>query len=117
LSLIRCAVLALLLSPSIASAAETRCPDTHAGARLVGASLFDGPPGEHADLVPDRIHRGKGGVLTSEWNVAAMPRTGRGLYIECRYGRGAPAVVSTVADAGACTLVSRRGGGGTLVCK
>ena len=97
--------------------AESRCPDTHAGAHLAGASLFDGPPSEHADLVPDRIHQGRRGVLTSEWDVAAMPRAGRQIYLECRYGSGAPTIVSTLTTERACTLVSRRTGPTTLVCK
>jgi hypothetical protein len=117
LSLIRLAVIGLLLCPGITLAAETRCPATHAGAPLAGASLFDGPPSEHADLVPDRIRKGDRGVLTSTWNVAAMAGTSRPIYLECRYGPRAAAIVSTVAPRGACTLVSSPHGGTTLVCR
>lgn len=32
---------------------ETGCPQRHEGRRLVKVSLFDGPPSNHADLVPE----------------------------------------------------------------
>ncbi|WP_146101974.1 STY0301 family protein [Rhodopila globiformis] len=60
-----------LLSSSVAFAAATMlagsalageagCPEVHAGAHLVTVTLYDGPPDEHADLMPDTVHESKG---------------------------------------------------------
>lgn len=68
-----------------AFAAEVHCPPS-VSARgktfpLADASVFDGPPEEHADLMPD--------LETSEWDIATDQKAGktpgRSLYLVCRY--------------------------------
>jgi hypothetical protein len=90
-----------LLVPSLARAAEISCPETRSDAHLATVSLYDGPPSEHADLMPD-----KAGATKSEWSVGYIFKAGRRLYIECKYGADVPAVVLEAQDVRACTFTS-----------
>lgn len=99
-----------------ASAGEMVCPPTQAGARLVTVTLFDGPPSEHADLVPDRYRKTKDGGR-SEWDVAYVYAAGRKLFVECRYGaKVAPVVIEPAPTATQCAFVTRSQGRKSLSC-
>lgn len=103
--------LALAALCSSSQAGEAACPREQAGTRLASVSVFDGPPGEHADLVPDRYRETKDGGR-SEWDVAYAFQAGRKLYVECRYGGEVPPVVIEPAPTTTtlCTFVARRQG-------
>ena len=51
---------------------------------LSGAILYDGPPEEIADLIPDQA-KGSGDHATSSWDVAYLYDTGRNVYLVCKY--------------------------------
>ena len=90
--LISAAVIVLAAAAYPAAASEVRCPEWHDGARLRTVSVFDGPPSEHADLVPDGVHKTKDGTR-SVWDVSYIFKDGRQLFVECRYGATASTVV------------------------
>jgi hypothetical protein len=112
----RLGILAFALVPTLAGASEFGCPATQSGRQLVSVTLFDGPPGEHADLRPDRYRKGKSGGQ-SDWNVAYIFEAGRRLHIECQYGSRIPSVVLEAPKVDNCTYYSGRGGGNSLTCK
>ena|SRR5579864_5185707 len=73
------ALFAVLLNcPARASAL---CPSRDQPVRSV--SLFDGPPQEHADLVPDG-----GGKLSGYWEVGYLYDSGRFITVRCKYADG-----------------------------
>lgn len=99
-----------------AYAGEAACPQAQGGARLVTVSVFDGPPSEHADLMPDRYHKTKDGGR-SEWAVAYVFRAGRKLFVECQYGgKVAPVVIEPDPSTTKCTFVTRDRGRKSLTC-
>ena len=106
--------LALAAACASASAAETRCPATQGGTALTGASLFDGPLSEHADLAPDSFTPAKGGGR-STWDVGYVSAAGRGLYIQCRYGKAE--LVLNPKSAQQCEYVSGPAGRNALTCR
>ncbi|PPQ34471.1 STY0301 family protein [Rhodopila globiformis] len=78
---VRPMVLSLLLAAGSAPGmAEVRCPPLLEGHAYARASVFDGPPEEQADLVPDDQ---RGGV--DRWEVGFIFRTRRAPYLVCRY--------------------------------
>ncbi|MDY0743307.1 STY0301 family protein [Paucibacter sp. R3-3] len=108
--------LALSALCSIAQAGEAACPSEKGGERLASASVFDGPPSEHADLVPDRHRQTKDGSR-SEWDVAYVFEAGRQLYVECRYrGNTEPVVIEPPPATTLCTFVTRHRGRSSLGC-
>ena len=48
-------------------------------------SVFDGPPEEQADLVPD-LSRGRTVVAYAVWEVGHVFDEGRNVFLVCRYG-------------------------------
>lgn len=83
-----CAVLLCLSAFSMtiaAFAAKPRCPAVKDNVRLSGVSVFDGPPEEQADLVPD-ISRGRNIVVYAVWEVGHVYDEGRNIFLVCRYG-------------------------------
>jgi hypothetical protein len=72
----RVSVLLLAALPILAFGGESVCPKTNNGAHLSSVSVFDGPPDEHADLIPD-TYRERIGVGTSTWDVAYIFTSGR----------------------------------------
>ncbi len=97
-------------------AAESACPKAQAGRQLASVSIFDGPPAERADLVPDRYRETKDGGR-SEWDVAYVFEAGRKVYVECRYGgRQAPIVIEPAATTTTCTWITRHDGRSALGC-
>jgi hypothetical protein len=108
--------LALALPALAACAGETSCPQVQAGARLVSVTLFDGPPSEHADLVPDSYRKTRDGGR-SEWDVAYVFQAGRQLHVECKYGdKAAPVVIEPPPSTTRCEFVTRAKGAKSLTC-
>jgi hypothetical protein len=114
--LISLAALALALPATASCAGETACPQVQAGARLVTVTLFDGPPSEHADLMPDSYRKTRDGGR-SEWDVAYVFKAGRQLYVECKYGdKVAPVVIEPATSTTHCAFVTRDKGQKSLTC-
>jgi hypothetical protein len=83
------AVLATAVLATAAPArAATRCPPTLDGHAHQRASVFDGPPQEQADLVPDSM-----GAAGDEWRVGYLFDLGRVPFLVCRYA-GTPRTVT-----------------------
>ena len=100
-----------------AFAGEIGCPKTHAGVQLVTVTLFDGPPDEGADLMPDTFRKSKGGSL-SEWDVAYIFEAGRHLFVECQYGTKIPPVIlEPGSSTRKCEFTSHGAGSKSLICK
>ena len=74
------AALLLSLCPARAFA---QCPDI-AGQRLVYVDIYDGPPSDMADLVPDQHQSPATRTAWNVWQLAAGPQ---GLYVKCGYGK------------------------------
>lgn len=99
-----------------AAAGATSCPENHAGFRLKTVMVFDGPPSEHADLMPDSYHENKG-VGRSEWDVAYIFQAGRHLFVKCDYGPSVPAVIlEPEPSTQQCVFLSKRDGAVSLTC-
>jgi hypothetical protein len=115
--LIRVAVLVLATPPLLASADEVHCPKTHAGSQLTTATLFDGPPSEHADLMPDTSHETKNGSQT-KWDVAYLFKLGRQLFVECQYGpKGSTVILEPKPSTDKCEFLSQRDKTVSLTCQ
>lgn len=69
----------------MAHAQESRCPAHKDKAPLSGAVLYDGPPEQKADLMPD-VSRGSGDHVYASWKVGYIFDQGRKLYLVCRFG-------------------------------
>ena len=79
--------------------------------------MYDGPPSERADLMPDSFH-GTKRVGRSEWDVAYIFRAGRRLYVSCDYGPTIAAVVKEPpTTTTTCVLLSHRDGNVSLSCQ
>ena len=116
-SLISAALLALVSAQVAASAGEISCPHMHQGTQLTTVMLFDGPPGERADLEPDSVHESRG-ETRSEWDVAYIFKAGRRLFVECEYGQEANTVVLEPAPSTyICEYLARGEKEVSLVCK
>jgi hypothetical protein len=84
--------LALLLA-GVAQAQQVSCPAAQGKSLLTGVTVFDGPPAEMADLVPD-VSRGGQANLFQSWEVGYLFDQHRMVYLACRYaGLSAPVVV------------------------
>jgi hypothetical protein len=114
--LIKTVVLALAFPPLLASADEVRCPQTHAGSQLTTATLFDGPPSQHADLMPDTSHETKNGSQT-KWEIAYLFKLGRQPFVECQYGsKGSTVILQPKPSTDNCEFLSQRDKTVSLTC-
>lgn len=75
----------LLLATGAAHAENFSCPALHGTTRLSGGRVFDGPPEQKADLVPD-MSKSKDGDLDSWWDVDYLYKAGRIVFLVCEYG-------------------------------
>ena len=100
-----------------ALAQEVKCPSRQGKNPLSGVSVFDGPPAEQADLVPD-VTRGSGTHLYMAWDIIDE---GRGVYVVCRYpGHGNTPDVTVKLDKKIKRCVFQAGSGvkpADLTCK
>nr|WP_294508434.1 STY0301 family protein [uncultured Rhodopila sp.] len=100
----------MIVTGSLSALAEVRCPASLESFAYARASVFDGPPEEQADLVPDSQ---KGG--TDTWRVGGIFNSGRVPYLVCRY-QGTARTVSFQLQrpATVCLAPQRRG---TAFCR
>ena len=99
-----------------AFADETTCPKAQGEKLLATASLFDGPPSERADLMPDSFRKTKAGGW-SEWDVAYVFKAGRKLFVACKYGdHAAPIVIQPGPATTKCWFIERNRGRRSLTC-
>jgi len=104
-------LLVLLLVCSIRPAlAADLCPSRDQPARSV--SLFDGPPEEHAYLVPDG-----GGKLSGYWEVGYLYDSGRFVTARCKYADGQTADVKLASKVARCDFKVDAKKTLTLSCK
>jgi len=75
---------AVLLAAAAAPAQSFKCPALQGKNHLANVSVFDGPPAEKADLVPD-LTKGDGDHLYSSWDIGYLFGMGRTPYLVCRY--------------------------------
>ena len=75
------ALIGAVAVPATLFAAPISCPAPKTGQRLVTVSVFDGPPSEKADLVPD-----EGG-----WTFDVPSK--EGFYLVCTYNHRPAAVI------------------------
>lgn len=75
---------AVLLIATLAPAQRFKCPALQGKNALASASVFDGPPAEKADLVPD-LTKGSGDHLYSSWDIGYLFDMGRTPYLVCKY--------------------------------
>ena len=109
-----------LAAAATAQAQEAKCPRYHGKSPLVSGVVFDGPPEEKADLMPD-ISRGKGSHAYASWDVGYLFDQGRSVYLVCRYsGHGDENAVTVKVEKKALHCIYRTHAGGQpaeLSCK
>jgi hypothetical protein len=114
----RCALVPLLLVPGLAAAEQAQCPESNGTARLVSATLYDGPPSEHADLMPDESRKTSGGGVESSWEVGYIFKAGRKLHVVCKYSAAAALpIMLQPANVQVCTFNSTADRRVSLVCR
>jgi len=87
---------ALVLSPiGTAHAQEAKCPSYHGKHPLTSVVVFDGPPEQRADLMPD-VSKGSGDHAYASWDVSYIFDSGRNLFLVCRYADAGNANTVTV---------------------
>jgi hypothetical protein len=74
----------VLLIATAAHAQSFKCPALQGKNALANVSVFDGPPAEKADLVPD-LTKGSGDHLYSSWDIGYLFGMGRTPYLVCKY--------------------------------
>lgn len=74
----------LLVAAAAAPAQSFKCPAMQGKNPLASVSIFDGPPAEKADLVPD-LTKGSGDHLYSSWDIGYLFGINRTPYLVCRY--------------------------------
>jgi hypothetical protein len=77
------AALLILAAANAPPAVALACP-TIAGQTLVYVDIFDGPPENQADLVPDQ-HSAP--AIKTAWNTWELTAGPDGLYVKCGYGK------------------------------
>ena len=96
------------------SAKELKCPSSHDKNALTTVDLFDGPPEQMADLVPD-FSKGTSDHVYASWDVGYIFAAGRKLYVVCSYsGSQRASDVTLKADKKVNSGVFRSHGKGTL---
>jgi hypothetical protein len=104
---------------AMAHAQEARCPTHKDKAPLSGVVLYDGPPEQKADLMPD-ISKGSGDHVYASWKVGYIFDKGRKLYLVCRFGNKIDDTSTVEVDAPVKSCVFRSHPGGKpaeLICK
>jgi hypothetical protein len=104
---------------AMAHAQEARCPAYKEKAPLSGVVLYDGPPEQKADLMPD-ISKGGDDHVYASWKVGYIFDKGRKLYLVCRFGNKIDDTSTVEVDARvqSCVFRSHRGGKpAELICK
>jgi hypothetical protein len=84
LSLLKWIAVAALVIAASASAQSFKCPSWQGKNTLAAVSVYDGPPAEEADLVPD-LTKGSGDHLYSSWDIGYLFGIGRTPYLVCKF--------------------------------
>jgi hypothetical protein len=108
----------LVLLVGVAQAQQVGCPAAQGKSLLTGVSVFDGPPAEMADLVPD-VSRGGEAHLFQSWEVGYLFDQHRTLYLSCRYaGLAAPSVLKIERRVQTCSFQAHgRARAAEMTCK
>jgi hypothetical protein len=94
----------VVLLAGVSQAQQVGCPAAQGKSLLAGVSVFDGPPAEMADLVPD-VSRGSAANLFQSWEVGYLFDQHRTVYLACRYaGVSAPVVVKVEQRVKTCSF-------------
>jgi hypothetical protein len=109
-------VCAAVMVATAVHAEETQCPSYHEKNPLSGAVVFDGPPEERADLMPD-VSRGGADHAYATWDVGYIFDSGRKLFLVCQYS-GLTDTVTVKVDqkVRACIYESHPDGPAALRC-
>ena len=108
---------AFMLASLNCAAAGNRCAPHRGSASLVSGSVFDGPPQESVELMPDDL-RPSASALDSTWDVAAIYAAGRKVYLVCRYsGSRRPVTVKIKGKVKRCALRTHAGRPPELGCR
>lgn len=67
-----------------AHAQEVKCPSYQGKVPLSTVVLFDGPPEQRADLMPD-VSKGTGDHAYASWDVSYIFASGRNLFLVCKF--------------------------------
>ncbi len=88
----------------------TSCPAYRGGSPLSGATVFDGPPEDRTDLMPDTT-RGRGRHAESSWDVGYVFDGNRQVFLACRYmGPSEPLMVRIERRVASCTYKTAEAG-------
>jgi hypothetical protein len=74
----------VLVFASAAHAQEFKCPGFHGKNPLASISVYDGPPSEMADLVPD-VSKGSGDHAYASWDIGYLFALNRTPYLVCKF--------------------------------
>lgn len=77
-------ILIALMLADTALADEVKCPPLQGKSPLSVATVYDGPPEEMADLIPDES-KGSGDHANASWEVGYIYDAGRNVYLVCKY--------------------------------
>jgi len=92
----RTSILGLVLFfVATASAQEFKCPATQGKKPLTNAAVFDGPPKNLVELMPDNSG-GKMSYTWATWDVSYLFKSGSTLYVNCWYGSLKDAEIVTI---------------------
>ncbi|SMC27516.1 hypothetical protein SAMN02745857_02892 [Andreprevotia lacus DSM 23236] len=101
----------LLTAPALAAAAlqcPASLPQGNKANILRDASVLEGDPAQHGELLPDNNRESVWTLPEAQWRDAQQ--AGRGLYLVCRY-RGSEQTVQLALPIGTprCTLTAHKG--------
>jgi hypothetical protein len=80
----RLALCAFVVVTGVVHAQDVRCPPFYGSWPLSNAVVFDGPPDQKADIMPD-ISRSEAGNDYASWDVGYVYEAGRQVFLVCRY--------------------------------
>jgi hypothetical protein len=110
--------LALLLAMRM-QAQVAKCPPYKGKSPLSSVTVFDGPPEQRADLMPD-VSKGSGDHTYASWDVAYILAAGRNLYLVCEFGGTGDKDTTTVkveAKVEHCAYRTHKGKPAEVTCK
>ena len=84
MSVYKSVVGAILVFAATTKAQEFKCPSSQGKSPLFNAAVFDGPPAERADLVPD-VSKGKTSYTFASWDVGYLYDMGHTVYLVCKF--------------------------------
>jgi len=110
--------IALLLAMRM-QAQVAKCPSYKGKSPLSSVTVFDGPPEQRADLMPD-VSRGRGDHIYASWDVGYIFAAGRNVYLVCEFGGTGDKDTTTVKvenKVDHCTYRTLKGKPAEMACK